>query len=302
MNRTFTIPRIDGILLNRLLRKESIEIAVFWSRITLIALCVLLLALIAHAAITAVLDVNTTVHASTNLLEEQLEKNSAALATRENTSDTAFLRTNSPFGTIGAKESTVMPTESAPKVTTMALTLIGTFITSGQAPYAIIEDTKKNSQEVFNINDTIFEEATLVGVYPKYVEIRRNEQIEILKLDDSSLDGSGGDGAASDFVNVDESELNQALDNLPLLLTQARAVPYFKDGRAIGLRLFAIKNGSLYEKIGLKNGDILKSINGNSLGDITQAVKLFEKLREERSVALVLERNRAEQTIRYEIR
>ena len=100
---------------------------------------------------------------------------------------------------------------------------------------------------------------------------------------------------------VDESELNEALENIPLLMTQARAIPYFKDGKSIGLRLFAIKNGSLFEKIGLKNGDILKSINGNSLGDITQAVKLFEKLREERSIKVILERGRQDREFSYEI-
>jgi general secretion pathway protein C len=68
------------------------------------------------------------------------------------------------------------------------------------------------------------------------------------------------------------------------------------------LRLFAIKTGSLYEKVGLRNGDILKSINGNSLGDISQALKLFEKLKEERSITLLLERAKKEREFRYTIR
>ena len=301
MNRSLSIPKIDGIFLNKLLRKESIAIGIFWGRIGLVVISGLLLLLIAHAAIAAVIDTSTAVDRSSNLLDEQLAKNSGANSFTNARGDYSFLKKQSPFGEIGAKPVSSSPTRSEPKVTTMALTLIGTFLTPGQAPYAIIEDAKKKSQEVFNINDKIFEEATLVGVFPKHVEIRRNNEVEILKLDDSAIETSSG-GAATDSISVDEMELNQALDNLPLLLTQARAVPYFKDGRAIGLRLFAIKTGSLYEKIGLKNGDILKSINGNSLGDITQAVKLFEKLREERSIALVLERNRSEQTIRYEIR
>ena len=87
-----------------------------------------------------------------------------------------------------------------------------------------------------------------------------------------------------------------------MLLTQARAVPYFKDGRSIGLRLFAIKTGSLYEKLGLKNGDILKSINGNSLGDLSQAMKLFEQLKQERSISVMLERDKQDKEFRYQIR
>ena len=58
----------------------------------------------------------------------------------------------------------------------------------------------------------------------------------------------------------------------------------------------------MYEKIGLKNGDILKTINGNSLGDISQAMKLFERLKEERSITLTLERSKQQKVYRYQIR
>ena len=68
------------------------------------------------------------------------------------------------------------------------------------------------------------------------------------------------------------------------------------------MRLFAIKSASLFEKIGLKNGDILKSLNGNSLGDLSQAMQLFEKLKTERSISLMLERNREEKEFKYTIR
>ena len=86
------------------------------------------------------------------------------------------------------------------------------------------------------------------------------------------------------------------------MLTQARAVPYFKDGKSIGLRLFAIKSDSIFEKIGLKNADILKAVNGNSLADLTQAIKLFETLKKERSLSLTLERTNEEKEFKYEIR
>src|SRR5690606_25165144 len=137
------------------------------------------------------------------------------------------------------------------------------------------------------------------------VELLRNGQSEWLVLEESLLGSDGPVDEApegSEEILVDEGELNTALDNLPLLLTQARAVPYFKDGKPVGLRLFAIKSDSLYEKVGLKNGDILKSINGNSLGDNSQAMKLFETLRQERSLTVTLERNRQTKVFHYTIR
>lgn len=302
MSSAFSIPTLDAVFLNRLLRKDSVDKAVTWFRIGLLVLCVLLLFYILYAAGSAVLSVHTNVDKASNVLNTRLQQDAELSTGDEKNRDFAFLKKKSPFGDIGAKTPTLPTKEPEKKITQMQLALIGTFITPGSTPYAIIEDSKKKSQEVFNIKDKVFDEATLVGIFSDRVELRRNGQIEILKLDDSLASSDDSSSAASDSVTVAEDELNAALDNLPLLLTQARAVPYFKDGKAIGLRLFAIKTGSMYEKIGLKNGDILKSINGNSLGDITQAVKLFEKLREERAIALVLVRNREERTIRYEIR
>lgn len=207
------------------------------------------------------------------------------------------------FGTLGV--TAAAPVASAPPPSPLSLTLIGTFVTEGQEPYAIIEDKKKQNQDMFLIGDSVFEQATLKKIYQDRVEIERLGKLEVLKLDEfGGPDAAPGAGIANqgdDYV-VDEAELDKGLENLPLLLTQARAVPYFKDGRSIGLRLFAIKTGSLYEKIGLKNGDILKSINGNSLADITQALKLFEQLKQERSISLVLEREKQDREFKYTIR
>jgi len=239
-------------------------------------------------------EVNNAVNVAVNEVQTRINAVNTGPRQSPDKVDYDAIAKKSIFGKLGApvKKEKSLPVANVP------LLLIGTFITVGQTPYAIIEDEKKRDQEVFVIGDEIFDAAKLTGIYPDKVEIDRKGNKEILALDLTSGSTSGGTG---DRVLVDERELEKALDNLPLLLTQARAVPYFKDGKSIGLRLFAVKRGSLYEKIGLKNGDILKAINGSSLGDITQAVKLFEKLRDERSITLLLERNRKEKEIEYEI-
>jgi type II secretion system protein C len=216
--------------------------------------------------------------------------------------DWSVIKDRRPFGAIG-KVAAPVSAAPPPPPSPLMLSLIGTFVTQGQEPYAIIEDKKKNDQDMFVIGDSIFEQATLKKIFLDRVEVERNGKIEILRLDE--IGGNAGAGIVSsgsdDFV-IEEAELDKGLENLPLLLTQARAVPYFKDGRSIGLRLFAIKTGSLYEKVGLKNGDILKTINGNNLGDISQALKLFEQLKQERSINLTLERDKQEREFKYTIR
>ena len=208
------------------------------------------------------------------------------------------------FGPLGIR-STSQPSQAPTPSSPLSLTLVGTFIATGQEPYAIIEDKKKQDQDMFVLNQSVFGQATLKKIFQDRVEVERAGKIEVLKLDDfggsASPSGAGVLADGDDFV-IEEAELDKGLENLPMLLTQARAVPYFKDGRSIGLRLFAIKTGSLYEKIGLKNGDILKSLNGTGLGDISQALKLFEQLKQERSINLVLERDKQDREFKYTIR
>jgi type II secretion system protein C len=302
----FNIPEIDNVLLNRLLRKDTIAKAVKITRLILISISAIATILIIKNTASALLHSNTQI----TEIENQIDFKLSETTNKDNNlskfakKDYQVLKAKNIFGEIGVKPVNTKTVAPPPKVSNLALNLIGTFITPGTQPFAIIENKKESAQEIFNIGNNVFNEAELISISPNSVEIKRNGQIEILKLDDTPDAGgtSGASGASGEQVIVAETDLNKALENLPLLLTQARAVPYFKDGQAIGLRLFAIKTGSLYEQIGLRNGDILKTINGNNLGDITQAVKLFEKLKTERSVNLTLERNRQEQSINYQIR
>jgi type II secretion system protein C len=186
----------------------------------------------------------------------------------------------------------------------LKLRLVGTNVGPG-VPFAIIEETGKGDQDIFDINQMIFEQARLVEVAKDQVKVEQNGKVEILRLEEGAERGgpeslsSGGEG--TDFT-VQEDELSKELANLPRLLSQARAVPYFRNGQSIGMRLFAIRKDSMYEKLGLQNGDILKSVNETSLSDPSQALKIFEQLKSERSINLTLERGGADKTLHYAIR
>lgn len=292
-------------ILHRLMRRQNIVLITKGVRF--------LSLVIATVAVIAFLSVAVKDTLSRKSLEGELEGRLSSILTASNQNtqpiqeserDWNVIADTKVFGTLGVQQSTA-PAAATPPPSPLNLTLIGTFVTAGQEPYAIIEDKKKQNQDMFLLGDSVFDQATLKKIYQDRVEIERLGKLEVLKLDEfGGPDGPPGAGIANqgdDYV-VDEAELDKGLENLPLLLTQARAVPYFKDGRSIGLRLFAIKTGSLYEKIGLKNGDILKSINGNSLADITQALKLFEQLKQERSINLVLEREKQDREFKYTIR
>ena len=194
------------------------------------------------------------------------------------------------------------------KKTTLKLRLVGT--NAGEKKFAIIENTKSKEQDVFDIDDNIFDTgAKLVSVSSDKVQLERQGELETLEIEEGESSGSDEGGKGDISANEDsteftvpEEELNEALANLPKLLSQARAVPFFRNGKSIGMRLFAIRRGSLYEKLGMKNGDIVLSVNDNSLADPAEALKLFEKLKTERAIGVLVERNGGQVELRYAIK
>lgn len=286
-------------LMNRALRPRYIRTTVVTIQTVSSFLTLSILGLTFYITATSYLGTQSAISALETQLDSIIAKSSEMPQTQGKADAVASINTQ-VFGAMVVAQPTTAPT---PISIPLSLSLAGTFVGKGQQPYAIIEDKKKSDQDIFVIDQDVFGQAVLKAIYEDRVEVLRNGSIEVLKLDDfgGGAQGESGGGSPNEFV-IEEAEVDKALENLPLLLTQARAVPYFKEGRSIGLRLFAIKTGSLYERLGLKNGDILKSINGNNLGDLSQALKLFEQLKQERSLSVTLERDKSDQELKYQIR
>ncbi|NDC38298.1 MAG: hypothetical protein EBZ48_09635 [Proteobacteria bacterium] len=301
-----SLPPLDGITLQRLLRRQTLEPMVRISKMILGVLAFLLLVGIIAEAIGMYLS---TTSATTVLSQSVDAAKGRVQALRDMPTkkvELAVITKKNILGPLTAPTPATRPDTSAKAAPKTPMNLIGTYVAQGEAPYAIIEDDKKKIQDVFGIGDMAFNEAKVLSITAEQVEIERGGQREVLTLDDTQGKGADFKGGIASLDNnrfiIEEAEVDRALENLPMLLTQARAVPYFRDGRAAGLRLFALKTGSLYEKLGLKNGDILKSINENSLSDLSQAMQLFERLKSERSIKITLERNSEDKEFNYEIR
>lgn len=297
---SITNPDSFKAIVRKMLRQESIETGVLVAKWILTALATG----IVTAVIVQMVNMHLAAQNQRSMFQQQIQKLNAVVQQNDDSTKPSYstIVQKNIFGPLG--QGNANASKQKPQ-TKLPLNLIGVFIEKGDAPYAIIEDDKKKVQDVFNIGDMVFGDAKLVAVRSDSVDIKRGSQIEVLSLDDAPDNRGGSAGGSSsdgEEFTVDSKELDTALENLPLLLTQARAVPYFKDGKSVGLRLFSIKSGSLYEKVGLQNGDILKTINGSSLSDISQAMKLFETLKAERSISVTLERNREEKEFKYQIR
>jgi len=60
--------------------------------------------------------------------------------------------------------------------------------------------------------------------------------------------------------------------------SKAAIVPYFANGKIASFRIYRIKRGSFYEKLGFKNGDALVTINGLKFTSPQKALESYKKL------------------------
>lgn len=211
----------------------------------------------------------------------------------------------------------IVVAERAPSATPSDLRLRGTADLDGQA-FAVIEDGAGGHQDVFGVGERVFGEAKLVSVKPgKATLLQRGRRftLEITEPEPPEADagkgkkGAAGSGPGSGIRKTGENryvverrEVEHSVENLNSVITQMRAVPFLRDGKGIGFRVFNIKPGSLFERMGLKNGDVVESVNGVELNTPSKAVGLLENVQTADEILVNLLRGGQRQTMTYTIR
>lgn len=117
-------------------------------------------------------------------------------------------------------------------------------------------------------------------------------------------DDGGADGIVKTGDNqfgVPRSTVDGALNNLSQLATEARVVPAFEGGKPVGFKLFSIKPGSLYSKIGLQNGDVVNKINGYEMSSPEKGLEVYQKLKDSSNVTVDIKRRGKTMTLDYTI-
>lgn len=200
--------------------------------------------------------------------------------------------------------------------------LVGTMEGIGVTSFAILEDRTTREQQVFRLQDLVKDGAILAKVERNQVVLRLGTQEQVLVIytdgtQDVAPPSSGAlprpaDAPSSSSAGIrqvqpnrwvlDKQEVNAALSNLSQLLTKARVIPNFTDGKPDGFKIFSIAPDSLYAKIGLQNGDVLQQINGVEVKDPENFMRVFQQLKDETQIALDFVRNSRRESYTYEIR
>jgi general secretion pathway protein C len=224
----------------------------------------------------------------------------------------------------------LVPVTEAPAevATNLHIHLLGTSTLSLSQPFIIVEDDNNHEQSLYRMGDDIPDAGKLVGVYKDHAIVLhegRRIKIEMPAEDNGApaevprpfglpgatfrrfMRGRGNQSGVREInpnrYVLDRSTVNNNLNNLAALFTQVRAIPNLgPDGQSHGFKLSEIQPDSIFQQIGLRDGDVLTGVGGQSVGDPAQAMQLLASLRNQNSVSLTVMRGGQAVQLQYNIR
>jgi len=96
---------------------------------------------------------------------------------------------------------------------------------------------------------------------------------------------------------VDRRQLQQQLGK-PEFLSQALIVP----DPSGGFLVRQIQPGSLYEKLGLRPGDVIRNVNGQALTSMEDVMRLYQQFGSAQRVLVEVQRQGRNETLYYDMR
>jgi general secretion pathway protein C len=231
--------------------------------------------------------------------------------------------------------STLSSTESEPQpedleATKLPLRLLGTAAAGDPAlSWAAVEDLDTRAHEVVKVRDRLKGQAEVVRIERKRIVLRNGGRLEELALDEDTVIAAKPTGRsnarrpearpspqargrtpadrvkrlAENRFEVDRGDVETVTDNPATLFSQARILPKYEEGAMVGVQLNAIKSGSLFEQIGIQNGDVITQFNGIQITSQQDSAQVLRELTQASQFEVnVRGSNGEERQLTYELR
>lgn len=209
------------------------------------------------------------------------------------------------------------PVQSLEEIPISSLNLVLTGVVAANKDSLALISVNGKEQMPFAIGEEIISGAVLDAIYPDRAIIVRHGIRESLMLRESvptlptsafmpppSRNLSRTQSTPVRHLGGNNYQLNRdtiarQLRN-PKFLSQALIVPTAGGGFAIR----SIKPGSLYEKIGLKRGDVIKKVNGKTINTMNDVMNLYRQVGDINNFSNInveISRNGHQQQLQYQL-
>ncbi|MBI5206984.1 MAG: hypothetical protein HY934_04250 [Candidatus Firestonebacteria bacterium] len=227
------------------------------------------------------------------------------------------------------KQEIIPAVPKAAPLKPLNLKLKGTVVGMAEDSFCIIEDTARRVDDFYRINDIIKgTEAKIIDIDRNVVTLKIDDRIEYLTIYDDDKKNLPAIPAKEDKISrtasvkqlmsdqeksfvVNRAEVLQSMGGdvdqiIEKVMTSVDINPYIESGKFIGYSLNNIESvGDTLTSRGLKNGDIIKEVNGIKLESPEKLFELYQTLYPElqtmSSFQMVLSRNGTDIMLNYTI-
>ncbi|MBI9084276.1 MAG: hypothetical protein JEZ11_11805 [Desulfobacterales bacterium] len=154
------------------------------------------------------------------------------------------------------------------------LLLLGTVAGDPNVSFAIIKDRSLGDQGLYRLGQSIRGGVIAEILREKVIIVSGNRRFVLSVRDDDAQGLNEGGGA----VGVAVDDIRNALDHVDQALSQIDVQPYDAGGIK-GLEITNVAPGSIFDRFGLRRGDILQGVNNVSIQNPQIFVDLFVQMK-----------------------
>lgn len=134
---------------------------------------------------------------------------------------------------------------------------------------------------------------------PSNINVLSTESSKAYVKNQSNQKGIKNEG--NNFT-IDRSLINEKMQDISSILTQAKATPFKNPDGTMAFKLDQVEPGGIFATLGIQNGDTITKINGKSIESVNEVMKLFGDLTNLPNVNLTINRDGAEENLDYTIK
>ncbi len=203
----------------------------------------------------------------------------------------------------GASPQTISPepaTGPLRSADTLGLRLVGIVAGSPATSRAVIEDMTTQATCPYKTGD-IVASATIQSIESDRVVLIHEGQNKVLYMHAGRPPQKPGPSDTTDASETDPPRPIEAVQQpsppsarlgyVEDLFRKATIEPYVKNGRTEGLKISGLEQTPLAAIVGLRNGDIVQTVNGQSLDSKQKAFQVLKKARTQSRINMQLLRN-----------
>jgi general secretion pathway protein C len=183
--------------------------------------------------------------------------------------------------------------------------LKGTVAGESKYGFAIVEDKGTHKQQLVKSGDMLLG-GKVVRINRNSVDFLVGDQVQTLKMLETREESilppaqAAAPVVPSGATILSRTEIDRELQDMGGLLRKALVRPYFNAGVPDGFIVSSIRLGSLYQKMGIMDGDIIQEVNGRKIQTADDVMGLLNTMKGGSSLAVTINRKGNKETLNFQ--